>query len=77
MRKKTFDWIESIINPVARGPIHPITQREIPCFSGGGSNLYEPTVQKAQGWNLDPISGTSQGFHQINIILMQSKHGLW
>lgn len=55
--RKTFDWIESIINPVARGPIHPITQREIPCFSSGTS-LYQPTTQVVQGWNLDPISGT-------------------
>jgi len=55
--RTTFDWIESIINPVARGPIHPITQREIPCFSSGTS-LYQPTTQVVQGWNLDPISGT-------------------
>ncbi len=55
--RKTFDWIESIINPVARGPIHPITQREIPCFEGG-TQLYEQRSEKLQGWNLDPISGT-------------------
>jgi hypothetical protein len=55
--RKTFDWIESIINPVARGPIYPITQKSIPDIDGGG-RLYQESIQKVQGWNLDPISGT-------------------
>lgn len=52
--RKTFDWIESIINPVARGPIFPITQRDT-CIQ---ESLYENRKEKVQGWNLDPISGT-------------------
>lgn len=55
--RKTFDWVVSIINPVARGPIYPIEQKSIPYIEGGG-RLYEETIQKVQGWNLDPISGT-------------------
>jgi len=54
--RKTFDFVEKLISPVARGPIYPITDREIPKLKT--ENLYEEKTIQVQGWNLDPISGT-------------------
>ena len=53
--RKTFDFIENLINTVARGPIYPITDRGLPEIK---EKLYESRTEKIQGWNLDPISGT-------------------
>lgn len=53
--KKTFDFVEKLISPVAKGPIHPIDQRDVPVMK---ETLYEQVTSQVQGWNLDPISGT-------------------
>lgn len=53
--RRTFDFIETLISPTAKGEIYKITERSIP----RESEINRCVEGQIQGWSIDPISGTS------------------
>ena len=55
MLRETFDFVEKLVSPTAKGEIYKITERKIP-----RENEINRCVEgQIQGWSIDPISGTS------------------